>query len=64
MRKAIVIIFLCIPFVFHANNTQIVSTGQIGLNVLKKGLEECNITLYQGSLLLQGMSELALAISS
>jgi len=64
MKQTIIILFLCLSFAIHANDKRTVSVEYVAGRVLEKGLEKSKITGYEGSLLLQGMSELALVASS
>lgn len=63
-RIAIILIVMCASFVSQAKEKHVVSSQEIAENVLRKGIQKSNIKGYEGSLLLQGMSELALASSS
>jgi rhamnogalacturonyl hydrolase YesR len=64
MRILFIVSFICFSLAIQANEKQTISTKAVADSVLKKGLEVTDIKGYQGSLLLQGMSELALASSS
>lgn len=55
---------VCFSLVIHASEKQTVSTEVMARLVLEKAFEHTDLTRYEGSLLLQGMSELALVASS
>lgn len=64
MKKQIIVVFLCLCTAMQAQTQQKISAQEVAVSVMNKGFNNCDITLYQGSLFLQGMSELALATSS
>lgn len=63
-RIVIILVFLCGVCLSHAKERQVVSIQRVAERVLCKGMQKSNIKGYEGSLLLQGMSELVLATSS
>ncbi|MBC7886979.1 MAG: DUF4861 family protein [Ferruginibacter sp.] len=60
MKQGIIII-QCLCCIVICNAQRNISTVDMAKKVLEKGLKETQLSTYQGSLLLQGMAELAIA---
>ncbi len=61
MKKVLILILFAICLYCTATAQQTVNTSTLAHKVLEKGLKETDLGLYQGSLLLQAMTELSLA---
>lgn len=64
IRIVSILALICLSVALQAKDGFLISTRQVAESVLRKGIQKSNIKGYEGSLLLQGMSELALASSS
>ncbi len=64
MKKQGILFLFCFLFIIGFGKAQKIQTLEIAEKVLKKGLNEIDLGLYPGSLLMHGMSEFALTSES